>query len=40
MLMEFKANINAISRIIALVKGKADLPFPHVRNSSPLKDTD
>jgi hypothetical protein len=40
MLVEFGANLDAIGRIIARVESKADPPFPHVRNSSPLEDTD
>lgn len=40
MLVEFRANLDAISRIIALVKGKTDPPFPRVHNSSLLKGTD
>jgi hypothetical protein len=38
--VKFRGNLDAISRIIAPVKGKADPPFPYVRNSSLLKDTD
>jgi hypothetical protein len=40
MLVELRVNLDAIGRIIAPVEGKADPPIPHVRNSSPLEDTD
>jgi hypothetical protein len=38
--VKFGANLDAISRIIALVKGKADFPFPHICNTSLLEDID
>jgi len=40
MLVEFRANLDAISRIIALVEGKPDPPFLYVYNSSLLEGTD
>jgi hypothetical protein len=38
--MEFRANLDAISRIIALVEGKPDPFFLRVRNSSLFKGID
>lgn len=40
LLVEFRANLDAVGRIVAPVEGKADPPFQHVRNPSPLEDTD
>jgi len=40
MLAEFRANLDAISRIITLVEDKVNPLFPRIYNSSLLKDTD